>query len=802
MKYISKLLLIQLLALLVVAFVRPAFADEPKGTIKGKIITNKNEPAANVSVKLKGTNWGTVSDEKGHFQFRAPGGNYTLVVSHIGLANQEIPVVVTVGKVTIVPEITVNISVSTLNEVSVTGNKTNKFARQRSEYVAKMPLNNLENPQTYSTISSDLIAEQNVTTVNDALRNAPGVQPMWEATGRSGDGGGYYSMRGFITQSLLRNGVAGNVSNSIDAANIESIEVVKGPSATLFGSAFSSYGGLINRITKKPYDDFGGQVSYTLGSFGYNRAAVDVNSPLDSARKVLFRLNAAGTYKNNFTNNGYNRSLAFDPTLTYKVNDRLWINIDAEIYTGKGTLEPIYFFPYGVNVNSLGATFANRLPLQYRQSYNAGNLAQTSVSDNFYGEVDYKLSDHWKLQTNISSVYSYSNGFGPYYYLMPHDSIARDDQSTRHSSEQTFDVQENINGDFHIGKLRNRFLGGVDFTRVNSKQLFLEGTLDKVSDLSGDYSGFNEGVMSAIYASPTGGSYPFYYFYKNNTFGTYAQDALNITDKLIALAALRLDYFDNQGSYNPSTKVTSGAYHQVALSPKFGLVYQLVKDQVSLFGNYQNGFTNENGTDYNHNPFKPEEANQLEGGVKLNLFDGKLSSTLSYYDIKVKDILRTDPEHANFQIQNGTRISRGFEAEVIANPFTGFNVIGGFAYNYSLYTNADADVNNLRPGTASSPYMANLWLSYRLPQFSVLKGLGFGVGGNYASNNIVVNSVSQGVFTLPEYYIFNANAFYDFSSFRISFGVNNFTNREWWTGYSSINPQMPRQFTGSVAFKF
>lgn len=794
MKHINNLLLIQLITLLIASFVVPAFADEPKGTIKGNIITTKNEPAANVSVMLKGTQWGAVSDDEGRFQFRAPGGNYILVVSHVGLAKQEISVQVTTGKVTIIPQITVDISVNTLNEVSVTGNKTNKFARSHSADVLKMPLNNLENPQVYTTINSDLISEQNITTVDGAMKNSPGGQTMWQATGRSGDGGSYYSLRGFITQSLFRNGIAGNVSNTIDAANIESIEVIKGPSATLFGSTFSSYGGIINRITKKPYDSFGGEINYTQGSYGSERTAVDINTPLDASKKVLFRLNAAADHQGSFTNNGFSRGLFIDPSLTYKVNDRLSINFDAEISTSKNTLQPIYFFPYNLTVSQLGANFANHLPINYYQSYNAGDLAQSSVNDNFYGQVNYKISDNWKSQTNITSTHSYSNGFGPYYYLMPGDSISRNDQSTYHSSENVLEIQENINGDFHIGNLRNRFVGGFDFTRINSKQLFLEATLDTVSERGGNYSGFNKSAIDGLYASPTSGTYDFPYIFKNNTYAAYVSDVLNITDRLIALAALRIDYFDNLGSYDPATKVTSGAYHQAALSPKFGLVYQLVKDEVSLFGNYQNGFKNMNGTDFDHNPFKPEEANQMEGGVKFNLFNGKLSSTLSYYDIKVKNIQQPDPEHVNFYIQNGTQISRGFEAEVIANPVSGLNIIGGFAYNHS-------DINGLRPGTAASPYSANFWASYRLQQ-GALKGLGFGAGGNYASNNIVLNSTSQGVFYLPEYYIFNGTAFYEWQHFRFSAGVNNFTNRKWWTGYSTINPQMPRQFIGSIAFKF
>ncbi len=791
--------------LISIALLLPFLAfSQQKGTIKGSIINSTGKPAENVSVTLKGTKYGVITNSEGQYSFKAPAGNYILVISHVGISNRESAITIKAGQVTGMPLTTINESVNSLSEVNINSSKTNRFYKKHSDGVAKTPLDNLENPQVYSTITSELLTQQNITTVDDALKNAPGVQTMWQATGRSGDGGGYYNMRGFITQSQFRNGIAGGISNTVDAANLQSIEIIKGPSATLFGSSLTSYGGLINRITKKPYDTVGGEVDYQSGSYGLNRAALDLNTPLNAQKNLLFRLNTAYTSKGSYMDNGFSRTLAVDPTLTYKASDRLSFQLDAEIYTGRNTIPPIFFFPYGKTIADLGYSRADQLPVNYYRSYSNGDLSQRSVSDNFYGQMNYKISDNWKSQTNISSTYSYSNGFGPYFYLLPGDSISRNDQSTKNSYEKTLEIQENINGDFKIAGLRNRFVGGLDFFRINSSQYFLGATYDDAPDNSStfNYNALNKANLSAFENSvnPNGYfTYPFYF--KSNTYSAYASDVLNITDQLLALAAIRFDHFDNKGNYNPDTKVSTGLFTQNAFSPKFGLVYQVLKDKVSLFANYQNGFTNQTASTFGGKPFKPEEANQLEGGVKLNALEGKLTGTLSYYDIKVNDILRPDPEHANFSIQNGTQVSKGFEAEVIANPFTGFNIIAGFSYNDSKYTNADPDVNGLRPGTAASPYTANFWLSYRLPQ-EMIKGLGFGFGGNYASDNKVINTRSQGVFTLPAYTLLNANAFYDIAKYRVSFGVNNLTDKRYWTGYSTVNPQMPIQLVGTVAFKF
>src|SRR5690606_16234980 len=144
----------------------------------------------------------------------------------------------------------------------------------------KMPLKDIENPQVYNVISNKAIKEQVITNFNDALKNATGVFRLWESTGRGGDGAEYYSMRGFAVQPTMVNGVPSINNGALDPANVERIEVIKGPSGTLFGSPLISYGGLINVTTKRPFNFFTGNVGYVAGANGLNRFTADVNLPL------------------------------------------------------------------------------------------------------------------------------------------------------------------------------------------------------------------------------------------------------------------------------------------------------------------------------------------------------------------------------------------------------------------------------------------------------------------------------------------------------------------------------------------
>lgn len=795
----------------------PLFASfllqaQSTGSIKGTIRTSDDRPAAYVHVALKNTNNGATTNSLGSFEIKnIAAGDYMLITSSVGLETREQNIVVYPGQVTVVPAIVLNESASQLSEIVVEGEETNRFNENQSNYIAKMPLKKMENPQVYSSIGKDLMVDQMVFSVDEATKNAPGLQKMWEATGRGGDGGSYYNSRGFILQSQLRNGIAGNVSARIDAANLESIEVIKGPSATLFGSTLTSYGGLINRITKKPHDTFGGEVSYAGGSYSFNRISTDVNAPLNEERTALFRLNAAYNYEGSFQDNGFDKGVVVAPSFSYQVNDRLSVSMDTEMFGGTNTSRQMVFFYFPVS--QLGADNPRDLGIDYKRSYSANDISQESRNTNFFGQINYKLSDQWTSQTNFTRTHSYSDGHYAYFYVIPNayvtgdandtgaDYLVRADQSTANSTMDVSEIQQNFIGQFNIGSLKNRLVVGLDYFHENSNQLFYGADFDIIpkNGVIPGYSNFNRNKLDSVLINGTPWTWP--YEYQTNTYSAYASDVINITSKLIAMAALRVDHFDNKGNYNEASGSFSGGFSQTAFSPKFGLVYQPVKEMVSLFANYQNGFNNVTGSDVSGNTFKPEQATQLEAGVKLDLLEGKVSGTVSYYDITVSNMVRPDVGNPNFSIQDGSQISRGFEAEVIANPIPGFNIVAGFSHNDSEMAKADADVEGLRPGYAMSPQTANLWMSYKLPAGKV-RGLGVGFGGNYASENKIVNSVSMGTFTLPAYTVLNATVYYDQPVYRVGLKVDNLTNQQYWIGYGTMNPQRLRSVTGSVSFKF
>ncbi|MDT3403719.1 TonB-dependent receptor [Mucilaginibacter terrae] len=786
-----------------------AQAQQTRGTIKGKVLTSDNKPADNITVGLKGTRFGTITTENGEYNFKAAAGSYTLVVSSVGVQGVEVQITVTAGQTTNVQPLSINTSMSELEAVNVTGNKVNKMATRKSPYVSKMPLNNLENPQVYTTISKELLVEQINTNFNDALRNTSGLDKLWSSTGRAGDGAAYYSLRGFTIQPTLINGIAGLTNGDLDPANIEKIEVIKGPSGTLFGGALTNFGGLINIATKRPKEEFGGDVSYTTGNYSLSRLTADVYGALSKDKKLLGRVNAAYNYQGSFQDAGFRKSFFLAPSLEYRATDKLTLNLDAEIYNYEGTNPLMVFLNRS---RQLIARTPDELNMNFKRSFTGNDITVKTPVVNVRGLATYRISDEWTSQTSFSRSNRKTDGINQYVmFLGANDIDLSRLASYQNSTSTAIDIQQNFTGDFKIGGLRNRLVVGLDYLNQitdNNNSPYILYDVQNATINAPQYVGFNRPMfMNRLGASTA--AYTKNYTV-NNVYSVYASDMLNVTDRLMAMLSLRVDRFDNRGTYTQSTGLITGDYKQTAVSPKFGLVYQLVKDQVSIFGNYMNGFRNVapvtqplpdvSGT------FKPQQANQIEGGVKVDAFKNRLTFTASYYDISVDNITRTEPVVRdgvtyNVTIQDGTQKSKGFELDLIANPVAGLNIVTGYSHNNSKLTKADINVVGRRPVSAGPADLVNAWISYTLPS-GKYSGLGAGFGGNYASKNIITNDLRTGEFTLPSYTLLNGTVFYSAKKYRIGLKMDNLTNKKYFKGWTTVEPQMPRTFAANVTFKF
>ena len=797
------------------------------GTLKGQVVNSANQPILNVNVALQGTSKGTETNRNGFYELRnVRPGTYTIKFSYVGYKATEVNVSVEGGVITDIAPVVLIGSEEQLGEVLLNAeNKTNEFTKSSSVYVSKLPLSRMENSQVYNSITADLLQSQVVTNFDDALKNAAGITKLWESTGRGSDGAGYYSLRGFAVQPNLTNGLPALTNGSPDPQNIETIEVIKGPSGTLYGSSVVSYGGLINVVTKRPYNDFGGNISYTSGSYGLNRLTADVNLPLKQGLNL--RVNSAYHTQESFQDAGFRKSFFFAPSLSYQVDDRLSFLVNTEIYQVEATNQTMLFLDRGSKlvVNNL-----DELGYDNNRSYTSDDLGIENPMYSIQAQMNYKLSESWTSQTAVSQSSAKARGYYSYLYegtssFMGEDALfgttldsgvvfARQ-MNHQNSTTLTTDIQQNFIGDFNIGKTRNRIVAGLDYynreVRNNGTGYLRNGliyigsanaenvnaSVYGITDPNAYITDYDSGILSksgvdALFESsdinPSNS--------RQEIYSAYVSDIFNPIEALSIMASLRVDRFESKNN------------SQTAWSPKFGVVYQPVLDKLSLFANYQDGFSNvapQTGMDLNGNnknyEFDPEHARQLEGGIKLNLLNNKIATTLSYYDIQVTNTVMTIAPQV--YTQGGELYSRGFEASITAAPLKGLNINANYSYNESELTKGTEgdDFLGRRPESAGPQNLANLWATYQFSN-NALDGFGVGFGGNYGSENMIFNRNTAGIFTLDDYTVLNASLFYQTEKFGITLKLNNLNDEEYYNGWSTINPQIGRNLSANFTYKF
>ena len=442
-------------------------------------------------------------------------------------------------------------------------------------------------------------------------------------------------------------------------------------------------------------------------------------------------------------------------------------------------------------------------------SFTSNALTLENPTANYRVEMDYKISNSWNSQTILSKSHTSTSGYYTYLYDLAGAGTFSRYLNKQNASSQTTDIQQNFIGDFKLGDFRNRMVIGIDYynltTTDNSSAYAYYGSI--TPDGQTIESGFpltTAGVDAALAGSTVNNQKT-----KSHVYSSYISNVINFTPALSAMASVRFDLFDEEGDLSN----TEDDYDQFAISPKIGLMYQPVLDKLSVFANYQNGFSNIAPTRVGDpsssegevlKTFNPEQANQIEFGIKTNLLKNKFNATVSYYNIKVSDKVMTDPDDPFNKIQGGEIKSKGFEIELNANPINGLNIKAGLSNNDSEISKSDsADAVGERPIDAGPKTMYNFWANYKIQQGS-LKGFGTGFGFNGTSERDLINKsyAPSGTFTLPSYTIANMSLFYASKKYSVTLKLNNMFNKEYYNGWSTVTPQQPRALIANFTYKF
>lgn len=684
------------------------------------------------------------------------------------------------------PDTETTMDTLSLEEIIVESERRNQFAQKVTEYAAKMPLKNLDNPQTYSIVTGALMQEQLATDVVSSLKSITGGGSV-----QSNDGNATIYIRGFRADASVRNGLTAYTRTPVDPVNLDRMEIVKGPSATLFGGSSSnivSYGGLINRVTKKPLEKRFLNVSYTSGSFDLNRATVDLNTPLGSG--IQFRLNAAYHTENSFQNQGIQENVAVAPALKVVLNDAMTLHLEAEYYHTHRNL----FFARGVGKN-VTANHFDQLELDYLRAYTSNDMAATMQSLNYSAVLDTRLSSHWTSKTAFGSTKN--NTDGQYFRLeMVNDSLAaRNFIGFTPRNVGSMHLQQDFLAQHSWNGYENKALIGISHAILYDDYQRYSNSFVNYDTINVRKPAVPSVAMPTFTKKLTNLSSQQTETSQSNT-GIYVSDVFKLPFGLVMSAGLRYDVFTLDPTIRNGISATDN-YRQAAWSPRAGLVYNY-HNKVSLFANYQHGFTNvapgttTAGEVVNYDPI---QAAQSEAGIKIDLLESRFISTLSVYNINLSNILRQNPANTTEMLQDGKQYSRGIEVDLIANPFPGFNFVACYTLNQSAFVNvSDTNLIGNRPSYTPA-HMANFWASYRVPK-GAFKGLGIGLGMNYVSK-IYINDTNT--FWAPAYSVWDGLLFYDHSNYRFSLKVDNLANHRYWNAYGI--PQKERALLAGVTVR-
>ncbi|WP_295771630.1 TonB-dependent receptor [uncultured Mucilaginibacter sp.] len=744
--------------------------DQQTGTIRGRITTSDGTVAPMVSVTLRGTRFGAITDEDGQYQIkRVPEGDYTIVVTAVGLYPKEKNVHVK-GRSTVIADFSLNENRSELAEVQVkTVKKKYKVERPSSSLRLQSPL--IEVPQNIQVVTSQLMADQQVFDIVDGItRNVSGATRVghWDAQYAN------IFMRG-TNIPAFRNGMNQKMPwgpLADDAATIDRIEFVKGPSG--FMMANGEPGGIYNIVTKKPTGQNRSSVSLSGGGYNLGRAAVDLDGKLSRDGKLLFRLNLAAQTKGSYNKYNYTDKYVIAPVISYQIDSNTLVTAE---YTTQH-VEAQALGSYGFSPKG----FADTDPSFFLGDPSLDPVKLNDHNVTFY--LRHKINKDWTLNGQANYVRYGMFGGSPW-----PSSIAPNGNMRRYlniSEELAINknAQLSVMGDLVTGKVIHRILTGIDMGNLKTWGDFSSTTLADLQ-LTDDRT-FN--IYNPEYGIPTK-NIPFFdrsrslqvrsgsnTYATNLTYtGAYLQDEIRMLDEKLRLTlAGRFTHSVTVGKTN-SQQISDNVF-----TPRFGLSYSITND-FSAYTLYDQSYLPvANTNNYTGTPFRAIRGSNVELGLKKDWFEGRWNTTFAIYQITKSNVLATDFDNIginpNAQIQLGKIRSKGIELDVNGELTKSLNLVLNYAYTDAkvLEDTRPVLVGNRVPNSAK--HITNGWLSFRVDdENSIFKG--FGLSGGYQIQLGRNAGSTTSPMRLPAYYRFDAGASYEKGRITISALVNNLLDR-------------------------
>jgi len=673
-------------------------------------------------------------------------------------------------------------------QVVVTGEQDEGYAPSSASTATRTDTPLRDIPQSIQVVPQEVIEDQGVTRIGDALRNVSGVTPERDF----GNISDRFNIRGFRDSRILRNGFRSGLQNAgftaaiIAPSTVERIEVLKGPASVLYGQV--EPGGVVNFITEQPsrnpFYDFG----FTAGSFGYIEPSLDFSGPLTADERLTYRLNASYQNGGNFRDFVDSGTLAIAPVIRYDFSNATSLTFEY------GYLESNKTFDEGLLINPV----VFELPRE--RFLGETNDFIDTTTHSFYLTLDHSFNENIKLRSSLSAEITDSslNSFRNVNFDSESNQLTRT-FADRETFGSNYSWQTDLTGEFKTGFIEHQLLAGfelawTDFGTNNTDVFDPENRPFAINVLNPQY-----GTLTPSLDERNA------FFTRDNTdriVGLYLQDQVTLLPNLKFLVGGRYDFARNEGEFsgifNDEPFSGESEFDSEAFSPRVGIVYQPV-EPISLYASYSRSFIPNSVTTVDGDVIEPERGTQYEVGVRGEF--GDVIVNLAAYDITKTNLTRTDPNNISFSIPVGEVRSRGIELDVAGEITNGWNIIGSLFFNDAFISegdefNPEGDTLINAPGSGAS-----LWTTYEI-QTGNLQGLGFGVGLFYVGDR---EAEIPNDFVLPSYVRADASLFYNRDNWRVQLNFKNlFDTRylESTQNSGTVFPGAPFTVLGTISVSF
>jgi iron complex outermembrane receptor protein len=676
---------------------------------------------------------------------------------------------------------TVNVKSNVAEEANgpVNGYRANKSATGTKTDVPLMLT-----PVSVQVISREVMDDQQVLTIADAIKNISGVYTRQGPDGNTMDA---FNIRGFDVESYgstYLDGVKNFSRAPVETAGLERIEVLKGPAAIMYGRI--EPGGMINRVTKKPQVEQFTKIQQQFGTDNYLRSTLDSTGKLSGDAEWLYRVNIAVEDSDGYKKYTDNNRIYVAPQIEWRPSEATFVRTGIE-YTKN---QRSWAQTYGTVGDANG-------PVKIPTSRNLQAKGEGYEDESWVWQLTWahEFNDAWQLQQRLTYVDRSSVARGS--WINPPDD---DGNYTREywgwDDEQAKIASTNIDltGKFATGALQHTLLIGGDYYWEDYD--------------SGGWADGGTRLETNIY-NPDNFPKPYaldyttdIFWFKNKNVGVYVQDQIAMfDDRLQILIGARYDDAHYQTTY---AIYPTDATDQ-ALTWRGGVLYR-VAPSVSIYASYVEGFGASNSS--GEQQFDPQTSNQKEIGAKVEL-TRDVGFTIAVFELVKDNLTMADPADQDKTILAGEATSKGMEFDLTGQITPNWNAIVSYAYTDVRYTKSDTLQGERLQGVPR--HGAGLWTTYRFGG----SGLQIGGGVTYRSDRLGVqraysNANNPYPYMLDEYTLFEGMVGYDFSvsgvPVRTQLNVSNATDETYYPssygGRGRIAQGTPRMVLGSVNVTF